>query len=236
MTTRNSNAATAVKDALAAASKRVMCAIGAGLLISAASTATAGTVTFDYFNIYSSTAVGTLTLTSSLLLAQPFDPNETYLFDLTPAAIAAAGETVLGDLSSFYLSAGGHTLTKADITSIPTGWTDEPTGVLGNTWTASHTFTSPSPGITLFLNNGPEGSAVTLGSKTTGGFWLIRPVPLPDPAWLLLSGIGLCAAFITRRQFLATAWIRAFESRRPRVGQTDSSPGLGAFSDQHPVD
>ena len=191
------------RSAMARVSRVVLGTACAGVLMSAAGQATAGTVTFDWFNVSSNgstDASGELTLTSSLL-NPPGNTPFTYLFDLTPAALAAAGETALGDVSSFTFSFAGQTLTKSDITSIASGWTDEGSGPLGNllsSWSAANTFATG----TLNLGNNSENSFAEFGSQSAVGFWLISPpspVPLPDTGWLLLSGIGILGFFAKSR-------------------------------------
>lgn len=199
----------AAQNAGADASSRCFTAgtlvVCAGLFMSAASPAKASTVTFDWVQQPGSTniATGSLTLSSSLLT--PTDATGATQFDLTLQEIAGAGETALGDLTSFTFTFAGHTLSLADFTGNSTGWRDnfpgEPLNVLESTWSASHAFTTPFPGGTLLdIGNSTQNSFASFGSQTATGEWVLRPVPLPAAAWLLLSGMGGLAALARRRQ------------------------------------
>lgn len=201
-------ASVAVNGGAGASSRRVAAGalvVCAGLFMAGASPAKASMVTFDWVQQPggTSTATGSLTLSSSLLT--PTDSTGATQFDLTLQQIAGAGETVLGDLTSFTFTFAGHTLNLADFTGNSTGWRDnfpgEPLNVLESTWSASHTFTTPFPGGTLLdVGNSTQNSFASFGSQTATGEWVLRPVPLPAAAWLLLSGIGGLAALTRRRQ------------------------------------
>jgi hypothetical protein len=188
----------------------IVAVAGLGLLMSTASPANAGTVTFDWVQQPGGTgiATGSLTLNSSLLT--PTNATGQTQFDLTLGQITGAGETVLGELTAFMFSFAGHTLTLSDFQANSTGWRDdfpgEPRNVLESTWSASHVFTTPFPGGTLLdVGNSTQDSFASFGSETVTGEWQLRPVPLPAAAWLLVSGVGGLAALARRSRKLSAS-------------------------------
>ena len=172
-----------------------------------ASMAWAGSVTFDWVQMSgTTTATGTLTLTSAALTAS--DASGADQFDLT-AATLPAGETILGDVSSFNFTMDGYSLTS--VKSNSTGWRDnypnEPINVLESTWTASKTFSGVGT-MQVVGNSTPQsnGSFVTatLGTQTVTGEWeLATPVPLPSSVWLLLGAAVPLLGFTLGRRPLA---------------------------------
>lgn len=172
--------------------KSVLGAICAGVLMSTADQVQAGSVTYQFFNGPSGwdpPGEGEFTLTSSLL--NPPNPASPYTFDLTSAELTAAGETVLGDLTSFTFSFYGHTLTKADITNPPNGWSAD-FNRLTTAFSASQTFADGT-----FLLGTMDGRSwyaqAQSGAHVIVGEWIMTsssPVPLPGALWLLLSGMG----------------------------------------------
>jgi hypothetical protein len=185
----------------------------AALLLAAAAiasnTAHAASVTFDWQQLSGSTpASGTLTLSSSLL--RPSDSTGATQFSLTLNQINAAGETVLGDVSSFTFSFGGKTLTASDMKANSTGWSDgfpgEPINVLESTWSASHTFSSST--LQVVGNSTPNSFSdlvtATMGTLSATGEWVLAAptaVPLPAALPLLLSGLGGLLSVARRRKF-----------------------------------
>jgi hypothetical protein len=174
----------------------------------ASNTAHAASVTFDWQQVSGSTpASGTLTLSSSLL--RPSDSTGATQFSLMLNQINAAGETVLGDVSSFAFSFGGKTLTASDMKANSTGWSDgfpgEPINVLESTWSASHTFSSST--LQVVGNSTPNSFSnlvtATMGTLSATGEWVLAAptaVPLPAALPLLLSGLGGLLTVARRRK------------------------------------
>lgn len=180
----------------------IAAAIVIGGMLSLSGPAKAGTVAFDWFNLGGNgSASGTLTITSSLI-NPPNDPTQVYLFDLSAADLAAVGETALGDLTLSF-TYGGHTLTQADVSNAPTGWSDlAGQGTLVTPFSASHLVADAS-GNTLSMVNALQGSHTgfaTFGSQGVGGEWLIRPVPLPAAGWLFLTAVSGLMTLVGRRR------------------------------------
>ena len=157
--------------------------------------ARAESVTFDWVQQSgNTTAAGTLTLTSALLTAA--DATGAAQFDITPSNIPA-GETLLGEVSSFSFSMGGHTLSTSNMNGTSTGWTDgypgEMVNILESTWSASSTFAGGN--LQVVGNSTPTsyGDLVTatMGTQSATGEWeLATPVPLPGSAGLFGVGIA----------------------------------------------
>jgi hypothetical protein len=177
--------------------------VAAGLGCTAAQ---ASSVTFVWQQVSgNATASGSLTLTSSLLT--PSNATGATQFSLMAAQITGAGETVLGDVSSFSFTLGGQSLSTANMTSNSTGWADEypgePNNVLESTWSASRT--TPG-GILQVVGNSTQNSlgdlvTATMGTLSATGEWVLSPatpVPLPASAWLLLGGAALMLGTIRR--------------------------------------
>jgi hypothetical protein len=175
----------------------------------ASNPAHADSVTFTWQQLSgNSTATGSLTLTSSLLL--PTDATGATQFSLMLAQITAAGETVLGDVSAFTFTLGGKTLSKSDMTSNSTGWADmypgEPNNILESTWAASHIFGTGSSGTLQVVGNSTPTSygdlvTATMGTLSATGEWVLAPaspVPLPPSLALMLGGLGLVSVCIRR--------------------------------------
>jgi hypothetical protein len=178
-------------------------------LAAASNPAHADSVTFTWQQLSgNSTATGSLTLTSSLLL--PTDATGATQFSLMLAQINAAGETVLGDVSAFTFTLGGKTLSKSDLTSNSTGWADmypgEPNNILESTWSASHVFGSGSSGTLQVVGNSTPTSygnlvSATMGTLSATGEWVLAPaapVPLPPSLALMLGGLALLSVGLRR--------------------------------------
>jgi len=180
-------------------------ASAAALLLGAVATANAGTVTFDWVSTSGPVATGSISITSSLITSTSFS--------VTLAQLAAAGQTAIGDISAFnFTFANGENLALSNTTfSNSTGWSDNSNGELTSTWNASRSVTSPSGTLQVasvpYAGTSVASTVLTSGTTQDFGYWQVvaTPVPLPAPAWLMVSGLGGLIAVGRRRRALSPA-------------------------------
>ncbi len=94
--------------------------------------AEANTVTFDWVSTSGPAATGSITLTSSLITS--------------PDSFSVPKAQALADITGFSLTfANGEVMSLANATfANSTGWSDDSTGHLTSTWTASQSVTNPA--------------------------------------------------------------------------------------------
>jgi hypothetical protein len=182
------------------------CIASAVVLVGTANVAQASTVTFHWFSTSGPAATGSVSLTSSLITSATG-------FSVSLAQLAAAGQTAVGDISSFNITfANGETMALGNSTfANSTGWSDDSQGHLTSTWNASRSVTGPSG--TLQVSSVPyAGTSVAQTVLSTGtsqdfGYWQIQTVPVPLPAgiWLLGSGVSGLLVMRRRRNLLASS-------------------------------
>ncbi len=172
-------------------------AAGVTLLMAAgAAVADAETVTFDWVSTSGPAATGSVSITSPLITSP------------TGFSLTATGAAAVAEINGFNLMfADGETMSLTNSTfSNSTGWSDDSTGHLTSTWSASRSVTNPAG--TLQVSSVPyAGTSVAQTVLSTGttqdyGYWQLQlaTVPLPAAFWLLASGLsGLIMAGRRRR-------------------------------------
>jgi hypothetical protein len=165
----------------------------------AAGAAQASTVTFDWVSTSGPAAVGSISLTSSLI-------TSTDSFSATVAQLTAAGQTATGDISAFNLSfANGETMALANATfTNSTGWSDDSAGHLTSTWNVSRSVTNPAGTLQVasvpYAGTSTAQSVLSTGTTQDFGYWQVQTAAVPLPAAFWLFGSGFTGLLVARRR------------------------------------